>query len=86
MEYKTNDAPETGLLLYHEVLLLAFNDKTGKPESDLYSLAVSAAVLAELVLAGRIKIEPNDDCFVHLIDSSPTGHDILDRSLRALGL
>ena len=85
MESKNNDAPEKGLLLYHEVLLLAFDDKTGKPESDLYSLAVSAAVLAELVLAGRIKIEPNDDSLVHLIDSSPTGHDILDRSLRALG-
>jgi len=71
MESKNNDAPEKGLLLYHEVLLLAFDDKTGKPESDLYSLAVSAAVLAE---------------FVHLIDSSPSGHDILDKSLRALGL
>ena len=86
MESKINDAPEKGLLLYHEVLLLAFNDETGKPESDLYSLAVSAAVLAELVLAGRIKIEPNDGSLVHLIDSSPTGHDILDRSLRAIGI
>lgn len=84
-ESKINNVAEKGLLLYHEVLLLAFNDKTGKPESDLYSLAVSAAVLAELLLAGRIKIEPNDDSFVHLIDSSPTGHDILDRSLRAIG-
>jgi len=40
-ESKINNVAEKGLLLYHEVLLLAFNDKTGKPESDLYSLAVS---------------------------------------------
>ncbi len=84
MESKNDAQPAKELMLYHEVLLLSFDDKTGRPENNLYPLAISAGVLGELVLADRIRIAPNGDCLVHSIDSSPTGHAILDKCLKVI--
>ena len=72
------------LLLHHEIMLLSLKDREGTPVNDLYPYALSTAVLCELVLRNRIEIKSFFQNTVSVVDSTPTGNMILDKSLRKI--
>ena len=67
----------TGVALAEELLLLAYDDTTGKATMPRISLdlGMAAAVLVELALAGRIAYA---DGSLTVIDPTPTGEPIVD--------
>ena len=50
-----NERPD--LWLHEEVLLLALKDEKGTPHSSMYSYALGGAMLADLLLGGRLILE-----------------------------
>ncbi|MCW3815306.1 GPP34 family phosphoprotein [Micromonospora sp. DR5-3] len=70
----------TGVALAEELLLLAYDDETGKATMPRISLdlGMAAAVLVELALAGRIAYA---DGSLAVTDPAPTGEPIADEVL-----
>ncbi|MEV1145141.1 GPP34 family phosphoprotein [Micromonospora sp. NPDC049799] len=70
----------TGVALAEELLLLAYDDETGKATMPRISLdlGMAAAVLVELALAGRIAYA---DGSLAAVDPTPVGEPILDAVL-----
>jgi Golgi phosphoprotein 3 (GPP34) len=70
----------TSIALAEELLLLAYDDQTGKATGSRIGLdlGMSAAVLVDLALAGRIAYV---DGFLTVIDPSPIGDPIADAVL-----
>lgn len=67
----------TGVALAEELLLLAYDDETGKATMPRISLdlGMAAAVLVELALAGRIAYS---DGALTVVDPTPTGEPVTD--------
>ncbi|WP_433117654.1 GOLPH3/VPS74 family protein [Micromonospora sp. CA-246542] len=67
----------TGVALAEELLLLAYDDSTGKATMPRISLdlGMAAAVLVELALAGRIAYA---DGSLTVVDPTPTGEPVTD--------
>jgi len=74
------------LHLYEEILLLALKDEEGTiVPGTMYQYAVGGAVLAELLLAGRIGLaEQKRKKSVEIIDATPMGDDLLDECLETI--
>lgn len=74
------------LPLHEEVLLLALRDEEGTVASGtMYQYAIAGAVLAELVLQGRIAVDDSDRKKVaKVIDPRPTGAPLLDECLNKI--
>ncbi|WP_418275765.1 GOLPH3/VPS74 family protein [Isoptericola jiangsuensis] len=85
------------MLIAEDLLLLAYDDTTGKPDAWLTHLEhrVAGALLLELALAGRVDVagpgtttsagsaaKPGT---VVVLDPSPTGHPVLDGALDVVG-
>ncbi|MFI6264522.1 GPP34 family phosphoprotein [Micromonospora sp. NPDC051006] len=70
----------TGVALAEELLLLAYDDETGKATMPRISLdlGMAAAVLIELALAGRIAYADGN---LTAVDPTPTGEPIADAVL-----
>jgi hypothetical protein len=70
----------TSIALAEELLLLAYDDQTGKATGSRIGLdlGMSAAVLVDLALAGRIAYR---DGFLTVVDPSPIGDPIADTVL-----
>ncbi|WP_410809888.1 GOLPH3/VPS74 family protein [Micromonospora sp. 067-2] len=70
----------TGVALAEELLLLAYDDSTGKATMPRISLdlGMAAAVLVELALAGRIAY---GDGSLTVVDPTPTGEPVTDEVL-----
>ncbi|PWR05774.1 GPP34 family phosphoprotein [Micromonospora acroterricola] len=70
----------TGVALAEELLLLAYDDTTGKATMPRISLdlGMAAAVLVELALAGRIAYA---DGSLTVVDPTPTGEPVTDEVL-----
>ena len=63
------------------ILLLALRDREGTIKAGgLYAFALGGAVLAELLLAGRVRVEEKKQ-LVALADSRPLGDPLLDEAL-----
>ncbi|MCL7459696.1 GPP34 family phosphoprotein, partial [Micromonospora sp. MSM11] len=67
----------TGVALAEELLLLAYDDETGKATMPRISLdlGMAAAVLIELALAGRIAYSAGS---LTVVDPTPTGEPLVD--------
>ncbi|MFG1776227.1 GPP34 family phosphoprotein [Micromonospora sp. NPDC049048] len=67
----------TGVALAEELLLLAYDDETGKATMPRISLdlGMAAAVLIELALAGRIAYSEGS---LAVVDPTPTGEPLVD--------
>ena len=67
----------TSIPLAEELLLLAYDDQTGKATGSRIGLdlGMAAAVLVDLALAGRVAYA---DGFLKVIDPTPTGEAIAD--------
>jgi len=71
------------LHLHEEIMLLVLSDKLGTPAfGAMYAQAMGGAILAELVLTGRLEIEEGKRGMVNLIDGTPLGDAIVDEALR----
>jgi hypothetical protein len=70
----------TGVALAEELLLLAYDDETGKATMPRISLdlGMAAAVLVELALAGRIAYAEGS---LAVLDPAPTGEPVADEVL-----
>ncbi len=68
------------LTIAEDVLLLAYQEDTGKPlvSSTELDAALGGAILAELALAGRVDVA---DRRVAVLDPRPVGHPELDSAL-----
>ena len=64
-----------------EIVLLGLDDETGKSVCYHMAYALSGAILADLVLRGRIAVE---DGHVRIVNGESTGDDVLDEALVAL--
>ena len=73
-----------GLYLYEEIMLLALRGKEGTVAAGaMVNHAVGGAILAELLLSGRVGIEkprPRRQ-LVTVIDSEPVGDELIDECL-----
>ena len=70
------------LKLHQELLLLALREREGTVHSGAWPTAVGAAMLAELVAAGRVALRPDGKkLFVEPADPRPLGEPLLDECL-----
>jgi len=72
------------LYLHEEILLLALRDHKGTVASGTnYRYAIGGAILAELILEGRVAVDAEKKKkFLRLVDSTPFGDPILDECLK----
>jgi Golgi phosphoprotein 3 len=73
------------LTLYEELFLLAFHEDKGKlipATTDNLPVGLAGAILAELVLNGRLRVEENHR--LELQDATPTQDEILDAALEKI--
>ncbi len=72
--------------LHEEVLLIALNDEKGTiaGKAQQYTYVLAGAMLAELLLANRIALEPGRKKLVNLLDASPLGNPVLDSALTSM--
>lgn len=73
------------MLICEELFLLLTKD-SGAPESwgGNDQLGLRGAVLLDLVLAGRVTLTPEKRPRMTIVDTSPTGHVVLDQTLAVL--
>jgi Golgi phosphoprotein 3 len=70
------------LTLAEELLLLGLRDDRGTTAwGAMLPQALGGAVLAELVLLGRLEVGPGKRPFVELLSDEPTGDRVLDQAL-----
>lgn len=74
------------LHLHEEALLLALADEKGTPEFGAwYTQAIGGAVLAELLLGGRIRLDGDGaQAMVEVVDRTPMGDPVIDECLGIL--
>lgn len=61
---------------------MALRDEKGTPELGAsLSMALAAAMISELLLLGRIRVEDGRKKLVHLRDAASTGDELLDEAL-----
>jgi len=79
---------QTDLHLHEQLMLLALRDVKGTLESkaSMYAYALGGAILAELSLAGRIRVGEEEKAFVDLVDRSPIGEPVLDECLARVAM
>lgn len=76
---------QTQLYLHDEILLLALRDEEGTVEfGSMYGYALGGAILAELLLAGRISVDEGKRKLVNLVSNEPLGEPIIDECLRKI--
>ncbi len=72
------------LHLYEEILLLALSDRKGTFTTYVAEFAIAGAVLAELMLAGRIALADAKKQMIELREERPFGDPILDEALERI--
>ncbi len=79
-------SPEHKLPLHQEVMLLSLKDEKGTIESGAYyHMAIGAAILAELLLSGRIDVEQDKKKkFARVIRDGSLGDPLLDECLQRI--
>ena len=71
------------LFLYEEVLLLILKDKEGTVDwkAGYFRSVLAGAMIAELLLLGKIEIDDTPKQLVKVIDTTPTDEALLDEAL-----
>jgi hypothetical protein len=79
---------DTHLHLHEEILLLALRDREGTVVGSVfYQHAIAGAVLAELLLNGRLGVEEDrKKKFIRLLDATPVGEPVIDECLEKVRL
>lgn len=72
-------------ILHEQALLLALHDEKGTIHSSMFSYAIAGAVVADLVLRGRLRLEEAGGKKKILVaDARPVGAALLDETLRRI--
>ncbi|MFC1777128.1 GPP34 family phosphoprotein [Pseudomonadota bacterium] len=77
-------ARDKPLFLYEEIMLLALRDEQGTIATGFPEQVLAGAILAELLLDGRISVEDTKKKLVNLLDSRPSGDPIIDECLEKM--
>ena len=72
------------LLLYEEIMLLALRDEQGTCASGYVEHLASGAILADLLLSGRIAVEDSKKKLVSVREASPLGDSLIDACLQTI--
>ncbi|MBU8922989.1 MAG: GPP34 family phosphoprotein [Bacteroidales bacterium] len=73
---------KNSLFLHEEIMLLALRDKEGTTAGGTkYKYAIGGAILAELLLDGRIAVEKSKKKLVNLVSSKQVGEPVIDECL-----
>ncbi len=72
------------LFLHEELLLLALRDEEGTISAAMYPYSVAGAILAELMLHDRIRVEDPKKKMVHVLSDTPLGDALLDECLERI--
>src|SRR4029434_8007965 len=78
-------ATENTLFLHEQVMLLALRDAEGTiAPGSRYQYAMSGAILAELLLNNRIRVDDSRKKLVNLVASRQMGEPLLDECLQKI--
>jgi Golgi phosphoprotein 3 len=66
------------LHLYEEIMLLALRDEQGTIATGFAEQAVAGAILAELLLDGRVSVDETKKQLVNLINIQACGDPVID--------
>lgn len=72
---------QQALYLYEEIMLLALKDEQGTIATGFVEQVVAGAILAELLLEGRISVEDTKKQRVTLINRQASGDPVIDECL-----
>src|SRR4051812_39962880 len=73
------------LTLAECLLLLALHDEKGTPHSSMFPYAIGGAILADLLLRGRIAVQEDGRSHVLAVkDATQVGDAVLDECLREI--
>ena len=72
------------LYLYEEVMLLALRDEQGTIATGFVEQSVAGAILAELLLEGRVSIDDSKKQWVSLVNDQATGDPVIDECLEKM--
>ena len=76
---------QSPLFLHEEIMLLALRDEKGTFEfGSMYNYALAGAILAELLLAGRISVESGKKKLIDLMSREPMGDPVIDECLQEI--
>lgn len=78
---------KSALFLYEEIMLLALRDKKGTIVSGaMYRHAIGGAILAELLMSGRIGVDESrkNKKITEIINTTPMGDPIIDEVLEKM--
>ncbi|MCC5880754.1 MAG: GPP34 family phosphoprotein [Idiomarina sp.] len=73
------------LKIYQELTLLALCEKKGTVTSSYFNFALAGAVLAELILLQKLRVQSGRKQLVEVVDSKQTGDLMLDSFLDEIG-
>jgi len=75
-----------GLAIHEEILLLALRNDTGTVAGGAtYAYAIGAAIVAELVLRGRVELDTSGRRpLAQVVDRAPLGEPLLDEALQRM--
>jgi hypothetical protein len=72
------------LFLYEEIMLLALRDEQGTIATGFVEQAVAGAILAEMLLEGRISIGDSKKQFVSLLNNKTSGDPVIDECINKM--
>ncbi len=76
---------KTTLYLHEEIMLLALRDEEGTIEfGSMSGYALGGAILAELLLAGRISVEEGKKKLVNVVSDEPIGEPVIDEYVQKI--
>lgn len=73
------------LYLYEEIMLLALRDEQGTIATGFVEQAVAGAIIAEMLLEGRISIGDSKKQFVSLLNNQNSGDPVFDECIEKMG-
>ena len=73
------------LYLHEEILLLALRDEAGTVEfGSMHEFALGGAILAELLMRRRVRLDGRKGKYVEVVDSGSLGDAIVDECLQKI--
>ena len=72
------------LKLYEEITLLGLREEKGTAASGYLNYAIAGALVAELLLEGRIELVDGSQQRVQVVDGTATGDPLMDESLQRM--
>ncbi|WP_369742821.1 GPP34 family phosphoprotein [Pseudidiomarina sp. PP-1MA] len=81
---QTHNSNQLQVKLYEALVLLALHDEKGTTEGWYIEYTVAAAVLAELLMMNRVKVNADNKNKLEVIDAAPTGDLVMDEVLHKI--